>query len=203
MSQQRSQFQLSPPLPSSKSTDSAGTADEADTFSGGSIADCSGNGTHGNGNGNGSGENQPPSESMSTSTSTSTSTRLICSGSLRSSSSSSLRSKSCDLHLHRHRNRRYLLHNDLVVGRGSYGSVCIASLDPSVPGGRRKKFACKSVKLLPDPKYVSKLQEEVKILKETRDHQHIIHLRDVFCVGQTLYFITSLGRGGDLFHLLR
>jgi len=104
----------------------------------------------------------------------------------------------------------YLLHRDLVIGKGSYGQVCIASRgEPeghnSSSGGRsgkRKKFACKCVMLRNDPKYIAKLQEEVNVLRELRGHQNVIRLYDVFCVDNELFIITELGRGGDLFHLL-
>lgn len=101
----------------------------------------------------------------------------------------------------------YLLHRDLVIGKGSYGQVCIASRgEPeghsSGRTGKRKKFACKCVMLRNDPKYIAKLQEEVNVLRELRGHQNVIRLFDVFCVDNELFIITELGRGGDLFHLL-
>eukprot|EP00543_Licmophora_paradoxa_P003021 CAMPEP_0202452766 /NCGR_PEP_ID=MMETSP1360-20130828/10889_1 /ASSEMBLY_ACC=CAM_ASM_000848 /TAXON_ID=515479 /ORGANISM="Licmophora paradoxa, Strain CCMP2313" /LENGTH=421 /DNA_ID=CAMNT_0049071677 /DNA_START=325 /DNA_END=1590 /DNA_ORIENTATION=+ len=101
----------------------------------------------------------------------------------------------------------YLLHRDLVIGKGSYGQVCIASRgEPeghnSGRSGKRKKFACKCVMLRNDPKYIAKLQEEVNVLRELRGHHNVIRLYDVFCVDNELFIITELGRGGDLFHLL-
>jgi calcium/calmodulin-dependent protein kinase I len=101
----------------------------------------------------------------------------------------------------------YLLHRDLVIGKGSYGQVCIASRgEPeghsSGRSGKRKKFACKCVMLRNDPKYIAKLQEEVNVLRELRGHNNVIRLYDVFCVDNELFIITELGRGGDLFHLL-
>ena len=101
----------------------------------------------------------------------------------------------------------YLLHRDLVIGKGSYGQVCIASRgEPeghqSNRSGKRKKFACKCVMLRNDPKYIAKLQEEVNVLRELRGHENVIRLYDVFCVDNELFIITELGRGGDLFHLL-
>jgi Serine/threonine protein kinase len=100
----------------------------------------------------------------------------------------------------------YLLHRDLVIGKGSYGQVCIASRgetegQPS-SSGKRKKFACKCVVLRNDAKYIAKLQEEVNVLRELRGHENVIRLYDVFCVDNELFIITELGRGGDLFHLL-
>jgi len=101
----------------------------------------------------------------------------------------------------------YLLHRDLVIGKGSYGQVCIASRGESEGhsagrSGKRKKFACKCVMLRNDPKYIAKLQEEVNVLRELRGHSNVIRLYDVFCVDNELFIITELGRGGDLFHLL-
>lgn len=101
----------------------------------------------------------------------------------------------------------YLLHRDLVIGKGSYGQVCIASRGEAemhnVGGnGKRKKFACKCVVLRNDAKYIAKLQEEVNVLRELRGHENVIRLYDVFCVDNELFIITELGRGGDLFHLL-
>jgi len=100
----------------------------------------------------------------------------------------------------------YLLHRDLVIGKGSYGQVCIASRGEAEgharQGGKRKKFACKCVVLRNDPKYIAKLQEEVNVLRELRGHDNVIRLYDVFCVDNELFIITELGRGGDLFHLL-
>lgn len=105
-----------------------------------------------------------------------------------------------------HRRPAYLLHRDLIIGKGSYGQVCIASKgEPeghTKTSGKRKKFACKCVTLRNDAKYISKLQEEVNVLRELRGHANIIHLQDVFCVDKELFIITELGRGGDLFHLL-
>lgn len=100
----------------------------------------------------------------------------------------------------------YLLHRDLVIGKGSYGQVCIASRGEtegqSSGSGKRKKFACKCVVLRNDAKYIAKLQEEVNVLRELRGHENVIRLYDVFCVDNELFIITELGRGGDLFHLL-
>eukprot|EP00555_Chaetoceros_dichaeta_P009831 CAMPEP_0198254886 /NCGR_PEP_ID=MMETSP1447-20131203/5131_1 /TAXON_ID=420782 /ORGANISM="Chaetoceros dichaeta, Strain CCMP1751" /LENGTH=505 /DNA_ID=CAMNT_0043941117 /DNA_START=458 /DNA_END=1975 /DNA_ORIENTATION=+ len=101
----------------------------------------------------------------------------------------------------------YLLHRDLVIGKGSYGQVCIASRGEAemhnIGGnGKRKKFACKCVVLRNDAKYIAKLQEEVNVLRELRGHENVIRLYDVFCVDNELFIITELGRGGDLFHLL-
>jgi calcium-dependent protein kinase len=105
-----------------------------------------------------------------------------------------------------HRRPAYLLHRDLVIGKGSYGQVCIASrgeMEGHASGnGKRKKFACKCVVLRNDAKYIAKLQEEVNVLRELRGHENVIRLYDVFCVDNELFIITELGRGGDLFHLL-
>lgn len=94
-----------------------------------------------------------------------------------------------------------------MIGKGSYGQVCIASRGEAEGhnagrSGKRKKFACKCVMLRNDPKYIAKLQEEVNVLRELRGHENVIRLHDVFCVDNELFIITELGRGGDLFHLL-
>jgi hypothetical protein len=68
---------------------------------------------------------------------------------------------------------------------------------------KRKKFACKCVKILnSQQKQIVKLHEEVNILREVRGHPFIIQLHEVFCVDNELLIITDLGRGGDLFGLL-
>ena len=101
----------------------------------------------------------------------------------------------------------YTLHRDLVIGKGSYGEVYIASRGKgeghfSSKPGKRKKFACKCVSLPADPKYICKLQEEVNVLRVLRGHVNVIRLFDVFVLDNELLIITELGTGGDLFHLL-
>lgn len=105
----------------------------------------------------------------------------------------------------------YLLHTDLVIGKGSYGHVGIASrgaaegqLPRLGPDGKpkRKKFAYKCLVLNDNPKYTAKLQEEVNVLREVRGHPNVIRLFDVFVVEKEVYIITELGRGGDLFNLI-
>ena len=102
----------------------------------------------------------------------------------------------------------YTLHRDLIIGKGSYGHVCVASRGEtegyfSSKPGRRKKYACKSVSLTGlDPKHICKLQEEVNVLRVLRGHKNVIRLYDVFVVDTELLIITELGTGGDLFHLL-
>jgi len=101
----------------------------------------------------------------------------------------------------------YTLHRHLVIGKGSYGQVYIASRGEaeghfSSKPGKRKKFACKCVSLPADPKYICKLQEEVNVLRVLRGHVNVIRLYDVFVIDNELLIITELGTGGDLFHLL-
>jgi len=101
----------------------------------------------------------------------------------------------------------YTLHRDLVIGKGSYGHVYIASRGEteghfSSKPGKRKKFACKCVSLPADPKYICKLQEEVNVLRVLRGHVNVIRLFDVFVLDNELLIITELGTGGDLLHLL-
>jgi hypothetical protein len=106
------------------------------------------------------------------------------------------------------RRSAYLLHRDLVIGKGSYGEVCIASRGEaeghhSNRSGKRKKFSCKCVMLRNDPRYIAKLQEEVNVLRELRGHDNVIRLFDVFSVDNELFIITELGWGGDLLYLLK
>lgn len=101
----------------------------------------------------------------------------------------------------------YTLHRDLVIGKGSYGHVCIASRGEaeghfSSKPGTRKKFACKCVSLPSNPKHICRLQEEVNVLRVLRGHANVIGLYDVFVLEDELLVITELGTGGDLFHLL-
>ena len=115
----------------------------------------------------------------------------------------------------------YHLHRQHVIGRGSYGQVCIATrtVAPSSPLPHppppqqqqqqqqqhvaRRKFAAKCVALRPsDTKQLSKLEEEVSILRQANGHPFIIRLVDVLCSPSEVLIVTELGRGGDLFHLL-
>lgn len=127
-------------------------------------------------------------------------------GDMSSSNNSNFNDTSIQTAQQQQRRPAYLLHRDLVIGKGSYGQVCIASRGEAEghgrQGGKRKKFACKCVVLRNDPKYIAKLQEEVNVLRELRGHENVIRLYDVFCVDNELFIITELGRGGDLFHLL-
>jgi len=82
-----------------------------------------------------------------------------------------------------YRRPAYLLHRELVIGKGSYGQVFVLSRGDSevyITGGRgkRKKIACKCVVLRNDSKYITKLQE-VNVLRELRGHENIIRLYDV------------------------
>ena len=101
----------------------------------------------------------------------------------------------------------YTIHRDLVIGKGSYGQVYIASRGEaegyySSKPGYRKKYACKSVSLKAHPKYIYKLQEEVNVLRILRGHENVIRLYDVFVLDTEVLIVTELGKGGDLFHLL-
>lgn len=101
----------------------------------------------------------------------------------------------------------YTLHRDMIIGKGSYGHVCIASRGQaeghfSSKTGTRKKFACKCISLPANPKHICKLQEEVNVLRVLRGHANVIRLYDVFVLENELLVITELGTGGDLFHLL-
>ena len=105
--------------------------------------------------------------------------------------------KRTSLHINQ-RHPAYLIHRDLLIGKGSYGQVCIASYKT----GERKRFACKCVMLRSDPKHTAKLQKETNVLREVMEHDNVIRLFDVLCVDNELFIITELGRGGDLLDLL-
>jgi calcium-dependent protein kinase len=49
--------------------------------------------------------------------------------------------------------------------------------------------------------YLRKLHTEIEILK-TLDHPNIIKLQDVFFGKRSVYLVTDLCRGGELFELL-
>jgi len=99
-------------------------------------------------------------------------------------------------------NVQYFLHKDVVIGRGSYGSVCLATQQHPSSKAKQKRFASKCVAMKSDPKYIAKLEEEVKVLREVYGHPFIIKIYDVLCLPNEILIITELGRGGDLFHLL-
>ena len=91
----------------------------------------------------------------------------------------------------------YQIHGGSKLGKGSYGSVYLAS--HRITGDER------AVKVMNVDKvtsyYLRKLHTEISILKSV-DHPNIIKLQDVFFGKRSVYLVTDLCRGGELFELL-
>lgn len=91
----------------------------------------------------------------------------------------------------------YEVHGSSKLGKGSYGSVYLAT--HRVTGDER------AVKVMNVDKvtsyYLRKLHTEVSILK-VLDHPNIVKLQDVFFGKRSVYIVTDLCRGGELFELL-
>jgi calcium-dependent protein kinase len=91
----------------------------------------------------------------------------------------------------------YEVHGSSKLGKGSYGSVYLAT--HRVTGDER------AVKVMNVERvtsyYLRKLHTEIEILKAV-DHPNIIKLKDVFFGKRSVYLITDLCRGGELFELL-
>lgn len=91
----------------------------------------------------------------------------------------------------------YEVHGAVKLGTGSYGSVYLAS--HRVTGDER------AVKVMNVDKvtsyYLRKLHTEISILRSV-DHPNIVKLQDVFFGRRSVYLVTDLCRGGELFELL-
>lgn len=91
----------------------------------------------------------------------------------------------------------YEVHGSSKLGKGSYGSVYLAT--HRVTGDER------AVKVMNVDRitsyYLRKLHIEMAILK-TLDHPNIIKIQDVFFGKRSVYIVTDLCRGGELFELL-
>jgi calcium-dependent protein kinase len=91
----------------------------------------------------------------------------------------------------------YEVHGTSKLGKGSYGSVYLAT--HRVTGDER------AVKVMNVDRitsyYLRKLHTEIAILKSL-DHPNIIKLQDVFFGKRSVYIVTDLCRGGELFELL-
>jgi hypothetical protein len=91
----------------------------------------------------------------------------------------------------------YEVHGTSKLGKGSYGSVYLAT--HRVTGDER------AVKVMNVDRitsyYLRKLHTEIVILKSL-DHPNIIKLQDVFFGKRSVYIVTDLCRGGELFELL-
>lgn len=91
----------------------------------------------------------------------------------------------------------YEVHGTSKLGKGSYGSVYLAT--HRITGDER------AVKVMNVDRitsyYLRKLHTEISILKSL-DHPNIIKLQDVFFGKRSVYIVTDLCRGGELFELL-
>ncbi|XP_028812387.1 serine/threonine-protein kinase 33 isoform X2 [Denticeps clupeoides] len=84
------------------------------------------------------------------------------------------------------------------LGQGSFGVVCEATHI-----GTQKKWAIKKVNKEKAGSYgVKLLEREVNILKRV-NHEHIIHLEEVFETPKRMYLVTELCEGGELKKLLQ
>jgi serine/threonine protein kinase len=91
----------------------------------------------------------------------------------------------------------YEVHGSNKLGKGSYGSVYLAT--HRLTGDER------AVKVMNVDRvtsyYLRKLHTEISILKCV-DHPNIVRLQDVFFGKRSVYLVTDLCRGGELFELL-
>ena len=91
----------------------------------------------------------------------------------------------------------YEVHGANKLGKGSYGSVYLAT--HRLTGDER------AVKVMNVDRvtsyYLRKLHTEISILKCV-DHPNIVKLQDVFFGKRSVYLVTDLCRGGELFELL-
>jgi serine/threonine protein kinase len=91
----------------------------------------------------------------------------------------------------------YDIHGRNKLGKGSYGSVYLAT--------HRITRDERAVKVMNVDRvtsyYLRKLHTEICILKEV-DHPNIIKLQDVFFGRRSVYLVTDLCRGGELYELL-
>lgn len=91
----------------------------------------------------------------------------------------------------------YEVHGSVKLGTGSYGSVYLAT--HKITGEER------AVKVMNVDKvtsyYLRKLHTEIAILRSV-DHPNIIKLQEVFFGRRSVYLVTDLCRGGELFELL-
>ncbi|KAM6980637.1 serine/threonine-protein kinase 33, partial [Aplochiton taeniatus] len=84
------------------------------------------------------------------------------------------------------------------LGQGSFGVVCEATHNES-----KTKWAIKKVnKEKAGSSGVKLLEREVSILKRV-EHEHIIHLEEVFETPKRMYLVTELCEGGELKELLQ
>lgn len=90
----------------------------------------------------------------------------------------------------------YVLNGANKLGKGSYGSVYLAT--------HRQTGDMRAVKVMNVDKvtsyYLRKLHTEISILKSL-DHPNIVKLQDVFFGRRSVYLVTDLCKGGELFEL--
>mmetsp|Transcript_12384 Transcript_12384/g.12789 ORF Transcript_12384/g.12789 Transcript_12384/m.12789 type:complete len:695 (-) Transcript_12384:261-2345(-) len=91
----------------------------------------------------------------------------------------------------------YDVHGRNKLGKGSYGSVYLAT--------HRVTRDERAVKVMNVDRitsyYLKKLHTEIEILREV-DHPNIVKLQDVFFGRRSVYLVTDLCRGGELYELL-
>eukprot|EP01042_Synura_sphagnicola_P000461 gene461-488_t len=91
----------------------------------------------------------------------------------------------------------YEVHASNKLGKGSYGSVYLAT--------HRRTGDDRAVKVMNVDRvtsyYLRKLHTEIAILRRL-DHPNIVRLHDVFFGRRSVYLVTQLCRGGELFELL-
>eukprot|EP00605_Chrysophyceae_sp_TOSAG23-4_P001959 GSChrysophyteH1.ASY1.ANO1.2170.1 assembled CDS len=91
----------------------------------------------------------------------------------------------------------YDIKSENKLGKGSYGSVYLAyHRETGIPHAVKAMNVAQATSY-----YLRKLHLEVSLLKEI-DHPNIIKLKDVFFGRRTVYLVTNLCRGGELFELL-
>ena len=91
----------------------------------------------------------------------------------------------------------YEIHGAEKLGKGSYGSVYLATHRRS---GDNRAIKVMNVEHV-TPYYLRKLHLEISVLKNI-DHPNIIMLQEVFFGKHSVYLVTNLCRGGELFELL-
>mmetsp|Transcript_31782 Transcript_31782/g.98171 ORF Transcript_31782/g.98171 Transcript_31782/m.98171 type:complete len:387 (-) Transcript_31782:854-2014(-) len=91
----------------------------------------------------------------------------------------------------------YEFPTDRILGRGSYGTVCLA-----IHKATREEYACKILSInRVGPQYVDKLHAEISSMRQL-DHPNILRLREVFFARSRIYLIVDLCTGGELFQLV-
>ena len=91
----------------------------------------------------------------------------------------------------------YDINGSMRLGKGSYGSVYLACHKLTADDRAVKVMNVEKVTSY----YLRKLHTEIDILKNL-DHPNIIHLQDVFFGRRSVYIVTHVCKGGELFDLL-